>query len=61
MSKIADKKFEILVYVTSSEYSVDGLAKKLNELTDLVKNLPLHNVSHCDTDDEDTNTYSDSW
>ena len=51
MSKIADKKFEILGYVSSSEYSVDGLAKKLNELTDLVKNLPLRSVRNSKTFD----------
>lgn len=45
MTKIADKKFEILGYVASGEYSVDGLAEKLNELTRLVEDLPLHGVS----------------
>ena len=46
MSKIADKKFEILHYVASGEYTVNGLAGKLNELTRLVENLPLHLVSN---------------
>ena len=45
MSKIADKKFEILEYVGNGKYTCNGLADKLNELTRLVENLPLHDVS----------------
>lgn len=35
MSEIAKKKFEILDYVISNEFTIDGLANKLNELTNL--------------------------
>ena len=60
MSKIADKKFEILGYVNSGEYSVSGLADKLNELTRLVENLPLHFVMCEEHNKQDRNIFKTS-
>lgn len=37
MTEIARKKFEILNYTLSDEFTVDGLADKLNELTKLTE------------------------
>ncbi len=33
MNKTAEKKFEILEYVSGKDWTIDGLAEKLNELT----------------------------
>ena len=35
MSEIAEKKFEILEFVISKDFTIDGLSDKLNELTNL--------------------------
>ena len=36
MTEIAKKKFEILEYTISENFTIDGLAEKLNELTEIV-------------------------
>ena len=38
MTDIAAKKFEILEYAISKDFNYNGLAEKLNELTDLMNN-----------------------
>jgi hypothetical protein len=45
MTEIAKKKFEILSYTQSDEFTVDGLADKLNELTKLTEVVNKNDLS----------------